>query len=174
MSLPLPEHKPACAFERLNRRFRPALMAFFLRRLGNSAEAEDMTQDVFARLAAMDPARMDSAEAYIFRMAANLLSDRSRREKVRFDFRSTVMADDQHGIDTLDPSRVAAGRQSLDALVAALQELPEVTRTVFVLYRLEHVDRRDIALAFDISPSTVDRHLARAMAHLTRRVGSVE
>jgi len=146
-------------------------MAFFLRRLGHHAEAEDLTQEVFVRLASVDTGRMDSSEAYIFRMAANLLRDRSRREKVRFDYRASAQADEQASFDLLDPSRVAAGRQSLEGLASALRELPEDTRTMFVLYRLEHLDRRDIAAAFETSPSTVDRHLARAMAHLARRMG---
>ena len=68
----------------LSQRFRPALMAFFLRRIRNHAEAEDLTQDVLARLAShastIDPARPD---AYVFQTAANLLRDRWRRAKIR-------------------------------------------------------------------------------------------
>lgn len=169
-----PNNRHASQFEQLARRFRPALMAFFLRRLGNFAEAEDMTQEVFTRLAATDPSRTDSTEAYIFQMAANLLRDRCRREKVRFDFRAEAMADERGGVDMLDPPRFAAGRQSLDVLVAALQELPEMVRTIFVLYRLEHVDRCDIAHAFNVSQNVVDLYLTRAMAYLTRRVKIVE
>lgn len=162
------------SFEYLNRRFRPALMAFFLRRLDSHAEAEDLTQECFVRLAGMDTARLQSAEAYVFQMAANLLRDRSRRERVRFDHRAEAMAADGAGIDILDPLRVAAGRESLAELTAALRELPERTRAIFILYRLESVDKRDIAQAFEISQSTLDRHLVRAMAHLTRRVGGEE
>ncbi|QDH71506.1 RNA polymerase sigma factor [Marilutibacter alkalisoli] len=163
-----PQPQVVAPFEQLNRRFRPALMAFFLRRLGSHAEAEDLTQEVFVRITAMDVGRMTSSEAYIFQMAANLLRDRSRREKVRFDFRADAMADEQSGLDLREPSRVAASRQSLERLESALRALPDTTRNMFVLYRLEHVDRRDIAAAFGTSLSTVDRHLARAMAHLTR------
>jgi RNA polymerase sigma factor (sigma-70 family) len=158
------------AFEQLNRRFRPGLMAFFLRRLGNHAEAEDLTQEVFLRLTGMEMHQMRSAEAYIFQMAANLLRDRSRREKVRFDYRAEAMASDGLGIDVLDPLRVTAGRESLADLTTALKELPERTRVIFILYRLENVDKRDIAQAFEISLSSVERDLTRAMAHLTRRI----
>jgi RNA polymerase sigma factor (sigma-70 family) len=157
-------------FEQLNRRFRPGLMAFFLRRLGNHAEAEDLTQEVFVRLAGMDARQMESAEAYIFRMAVNLLRDRSRREKVRFNYRAEALTADDAGVDLLDPLRVVAGRESLVDLAAALRELPERTRDIFILYRLEHVDKRDIAQGFGISLSTLERHLTRAMAYLTRRV----
>jgi RNA polymerase sigma factor (sigma-70 family) len=145
-------------------------MAFFLRRLGNHAEAEDLTQEVFVRLAGMDSRQMNSAESYIFRMAVNLLRDRGRREKVRFNHRAEALSAEDVGVDLLDPLRVVAGRESLVDLGAALRELPERTRDVFILYRLEHVDKRDIAQAFEISLSTLERHLTRAMAHLVRRV----
>jgi RNA polymerase sigma-70 factor (ECF subfamily) len=168
-SLP-PQAATERTFEQLNRRFRPGLMAFFLRRLGNHAEAEDLTQEVFARLADVEADHMQSPDAYIFRMAANLLRDRRRRELVRFDYRAKAMAAEDAGVDMLDPLRVAAGRESLANLTAALHELPESTRTIFILYRLENVDKRDICQAFEISLSSVERHLVRAIAHLTRRV----
>lgn len=58
------------AIDLLSRRFRPALMAFFARRLADHAEAEDLTQEVFLRLAFLPPDRMTHADAYVFQMAA--------------------------------------------------------------------------------------------------------
>ncbi|MCD9030970.1 sigma-70 family RNA polymerase sigma factor [Luteimonas sp. Y-2-2-4F] len=168
-------YRPAeTAFEGLDLRFRPGLVAFFLRRTGSHAEAEDLTQEVFLRLAGMDTARLQSAEAYIFQIAANLLRDRGRRERVRFDYQADAAAVDGAGIDSLDPLRVTASRETLAGLTAALRELPERTREIFILYRLESASKRDIAEAFGISLSTLDRHLMRAMAHLTRRVEAEE
>jgi RNA polymerase sigma factor (sigma-70 family) len=165
-----PEIEADLSFEQLNRRFRPALMAFFLRRLGNHAEAEDMIQEVFIRLATKESAQVQSPDAYIFRTAVNLLRDRSRREKVRVLHRSEALAADDVGVDYLDPMRVVSGQESLEGLTAALRDLPQITRDIFVLYRLENVDKREIAQAFSISLSTLERHLARAMAHITLRV----
>ena len=63
-------------------------------------------------------------------------------------------------------SRIEAARRSLGALVARLQELPERTREIFILYRIENVPRRDIAQAYELSISTVEKEIARATAHL--------
>lgn len=157
-------------FEQLSRRFRPALMAYFLRRVGGHAEAEDLTQEVFARLVGIEGGRIESSEAYVFSIAGNLLRDRSRRDKVRADYLHQALAEDGAGVDLLDPARVAAGRQSLHQLAGALQALPELTRSVFVLYRLENLGRAEIAQAFGLSSSTVDRHLVRALAALAQCV----
>jgi RNA polymerase sigma factor (sigma-70 family) len=154
----------------LNRTYRPALMAFFLRRLHNHAEAEDMTQDVFVRLAKADRSQMRSAEAYIFQIAANLLRDRARREKYRADYRGDLMADEGVGVDPIDPSRIVGGQQALTVLAASLADLPELTRRIFICHRLESISRRDIASTFRLSEAAVDRHLAKALAFLIARV----
>ena len=160
-------------FEQLNRRFRPALMSFFLRRLSNHAEAEDLTQEVFARLMAMGAENLHQADAYVFQMAANLLRDRGRREKVREAYRFGVLAGDGVGVEPIDPERVLAWRQSLGQIAAALREAPERTRSIFLLYRVEQMKKRDIAETYGISTSAVDKHLMKAMAHLWSRLGSM-
>lgn len=156
--------------DQLNRIFRPALMAYFLRRLRSHAEAEDMTQDVFVRLARADRSEMRSAEAYIFQTAANLLRDRARREKRRFAYRGELMADQSLGVDPIDPGRILSGRASLAELTRALADLPELTRRIFICHRLENISRPAIAEAFGLSESAVDRHLAKAVAFLIARV----
>ena len=156
--------------DQFSRRYRPALMAFFLRRLHNQAEAEDLTQEVFARLIASNSETIQSAEAYIFRVATNILVDRARREKIRADYRSAIWTEDQRGIDPLDAGRVADAREEVAAVVAALKELPERTRSIFILYRLENVDKRSIADSLGISTSAIDKHLMRAYAHVATAV----
>ena len=167
-----PNRDPQSDLSQVSRRFRPALMAFFLRRVRIHAEAEDLTQEVFTRLAATDYETIQSAEAYIFRMANNILLDRARREKVRADYRMSIWADDSLGIDHLSPARIADAREDIAAVVAALQELAERTRSIFILYRLENMDKRSIANSLGISISAIDKHLMRAQAHITRALGS--
>ena len=113
-----------------HREYRPALMAFFLRRVRNYAEAEDMTQEVFIRIAAADRA-MRQADAYVFQVAANLLRDRSRRDRVRGEYAAGVRVIDGAGVELLDLHRVAAGREALALFRDGLAELPERTRQIY-------------------------------------------
>lgn len=156
-----------------DREYRPALMAFFLRRVRNPADAEDLTQEVFIRIAASVTEGIEDAEAYIFQVAANLLKDRARRRKVRDDYAFGLKAEGA-GVETLDPHRVAAGREALSRLVEGIGELPERTRRIFLLFRYENLSRKMIAESFGISTSAVDKHIYRAMAHLMTRVGAPE
>lgn len=153
--------------DHLTRRFRPVLMAFLLRRVRSHADAEDMTQEVFARLASQGRLQMRSPEGYLFQIAANLLRDRSRRMSVRNAYRLDVAQRDGLEIDPLDPLRITGDREALALLCTAVADLPERTRNIFILNRLENIDRRVLADSYGISLSTVDRELARAMAVLT-------
>lgn len=155
------------AVQALHQRFRPALMSFFLRRVRDVMEAEDLTQEVLLRIseraATIDPERPD---AYVFQIAANMLSDRARRYKVRTAYQAEVTALRSGWVDELDPDRVAQGRRSLSTVLAALQALPERTRTIFVLFRLEHMKQREIADTLGLSVRTVEQHVQRASVTL--------
>jgi RNA polymerase sigma factor (sigma-70 family) len=156
-------------FEDLCRRFRPTLLAYFLRRVHDPAEAEDLAHDVFVRLAGVPLEQLHSAHAYIFQVAANLLRDRARRAKVRADYaRSRQAADDPEAVEASapDPERIEEARRSLKALLSRLNELPDRRREIFILYRIENVARHEIARAFDLSISSVEKEVARATAYL--------
>jgi RNA polymerase sigma-70 factor (ECF subfamily) len=157
----------------LNRRYRPALMAFFMRRAASHSDAEDMTQELFAKLAGPQAGAMDNADAYIFQMAANLLRDRGRREKVRASYRASVDAGSAD-LEPLDPARVLLGRESLGEVSDALRELPERTRAIFLLFRLEGMKQSELATLYGISISAVQKHIFKAMTHLTRRMRAGE
>lgn len=151
----------------MSQRFRPALMAFFVRRIRNHAEAEDLTQEVLMRVAergqAIDAGRPD---AYVFQIAANLLRDRGRRQRVRAAYQAGFGAADALSIEERDPDRVLQARQSLTTVMAALKALPERTRTIFILFRLESMKQREIADMLGISVRTVEQHVIRASVHL--------
>jgi RNA polymerase sigma-70 factor (ECF subfamily) len=155
----------------LSREFRPALMAFFLRRVRDHAEAEDLTQEVFSRLSAHPDKVMRSGSAYLFQVAANLLRDRARRQQVRRNYRETLGQIDGDAVELIDPFRVTAARSSIAALRAALDELDPTTSAIFVLYRLEYMSKDVIAEGFGITIRTVEKHLTKAMAQLTARLG---
>lgn len=156
--------------DQLNRRWRPALMSFFLRRVRNHAEAEDLTQEVFARLLTSGERPASSPDAYIFQVAVNLLRDGARRNKVRAEYLRAAGALDEQDIELLDPSRVVGTRDALAACIAGLEALPERTRSIFILYRIENLDLETIAGSFGISKSAVKKHVMKAMAMLMARV----
>ena len=157
----------------MSQRFRPALMAFFVRRIHNHSEAEDLTQEVLLRVAqrgaAIDATRPD---AYVFQIAANLLRDRGRRLKVRAAYQASLGPADAVLVEDRNPDRVLQAKQALATVLAALKQLPDRTRTIFILFRLEGMKQREIADLLGVSARTVEQHVVRASVHLRDRLGS--
>jgi RNA polymerase sigma factor (sigma-70 family) len=157
----------------LDRRFRLPLLAYFSRRASSSAEAEDLTQDVFERVLKSVRSRpVENPEALVFHIAVNLLRDRARRAR-RHGVEETLPAEavtevsDAFTVD-LSPERVVLGELALAEVLAALEKLSPRTREMFYLYRLENRKIREIAELYGISPSAVEKQVARALVQLTR------
>lgn len=158
--------------EQLAARYAGPLRSFFARRIAGSSDAEDLVQDVFVRLARHGRLHeIEHLEGYVFQIARNVLRDRQRRLAVRA-IECREVAD--HVVDdmAISPERVLIGRDALERLVAALQELPVKTRRIFTLYHFEGISQVDISRRLLISLSTVEKHMARANAHLLRRTGA--
>lgn len=164
---------------RLDARFRRPLMSYFLRRVRDHAEAEDLTQQVFLRLLAGhgDLADIEHAEGFVFTVAANLLRDRSRRafrhyeqplDTIDLDLVGEVLAE---AVEARSPERVLLGRESLADALKALDRLGPKTRDIFILHRLENLKHREIAELYGLSASSVEKHVIKATLFLARRYG---
>ncbi len=167
---------PTAALE-LDRWFRGPLVAYFLKRVGNRNEAEDLTQEVFVRLLNHpDKNNGQTIEGYVFTIAANLLRDRAKSVAManHKQTQSLDLLDERDTVTTSlvedrNPERVLVGRQTVQDVLDALSELGERTRDVFILARLESVQHREIATMYGISVSAVEKMMMKAMAHLGAR-----
>jgi RNA polymerase sigma-70 factor (ECF subfamily) len=161
----------------LDRSFRGPLLAYFLKRVKNRNEAEDLTQEVFVRLL-NHPDRNNghTLEGYVFTIAANLLRDRAKsvalahdRQAQSLDLLAEKDAISANLIEDRNPERVLVGKQTVQDVLDALAELGERTRDVFILARLENVQHREIAAIYGVSVSMVEKMMMKAMAHLGAR-----
>jgi RNA polymerase sigma factor (sigma-70 family) len=149
---------------------RPALIKYFLRKCGSVAEAEDLAQDVIVRaLACSDLESPEHAKGYVFRIAVNRWHDRNRRVAthgtvIEWDDSATFASAEETSLE-----HAFEQHQELDRVVAALQELNVRTLDIFMLARLEQMKQAEIAGLFGISVSAVEKHIAKALAHLARR-----
>ena len=161
----------------LDRAFRGPLLAYFLKRVKNRNEAEDLTQEVFVRLL-HHPDRNNghTLGGYVFTIAANLLRDRAKSVTAAHDRRIEsldLLAEKDvfsaNLVEDRSPERVLVGKQTVQDVLDALAELGERTRDVFILARLENVQHREIAAIYGISVSMVEKMMMKAMAHLGAR-----
>jgi RNA polymerase sigma factor (sigma-70 family) len=164
--------------QELDTRFRMPLMAYFVRRTGNRSEAEDLTQETFVRLIASRSFEgVDEANAYVFRVASNLLRDRARvaarrRKHPVFPLETVPVEEIAKSIaEDCGPERVLMGKQRLSEVLGCLDELGERTKSIFILFRLEGMKQKDIAALYGMGLSTVEKQVTLAVLHLARRFG---
>lgn len=137
----------------------------------DQTEIEDMVQEVFERLIKRgNVAGLEHLGGYVFETASSVLTDRLRKRRSRHADAHVTFDDQAHADVDFSPEHVLIGRERLARATAVLLELPERTRVIFVLRRLEGMKYLDIAARLGISTSAVEKHMQRAVLHLAKRV----
>jgi len=155
-------------FTDLYSRYAQDVFRFALFLSGNRALAEDIAAETFARaLTAGDRIRPGSVKAYLLAVARNLFLDWTRTQG-----RATSLSDEHlEAADLMpNPEVVAAGRLDLEAMLAALQHLPERERAALLMSAWDGLPHEQIAAALGCSISAVKVRIHRArlrLRHLT-------
>jgi len=158
------EQTRAAQLERLYREHADRMYGLCLRMSGDATRATELAQDVFVRaweqLDRLEPGT--DAGAWLWRLATNVVlnamrSDRRRVARVAPVAEPALLERAQLG--TPLPVR----RLSLDAAIA---QLPERAREVFVLHDVEGFAGPEVAQMLGVAEGTVRAHLHRARAQL--------
>lgn len=157
----------------LFRSYRAEILAYLTGKLRDPELAADLTQEAFLRYAERAPAEVATIRnnrSYLYRTAHNLAIDHIRRSaRNRVETPGDVVIG-RYASDLPGQEQQTADRQAVRRLHAILAELPERTRRAFILNRVEGMNYNQVALRLGISESSVQKHLARALIHTTRRL----
>ena len=132
------------AFERVYRAHVPRVHGL-ARRMAGPEAADELTQDVFVRV-------------WQNRLAVNVLGERFRALGVK---RDGYLADSEPAHEVI-PAPVRARPDLAMDLDAAIAELPDGARTIFVLHDVEGYRHEEIATMLGISSGTSKSQLHRA------------
>jgi RNA polymerase sigma factor (sigma-70 family) len=147
--------------------YRPALVAYFARRVSSPEEAEDLAHEVLIRLLGRQTtANITEIRPYVFEVAKNVLIDRGRRNRVRCTTSHEPLSDAIPDADHPECERAIMAREQVERVRTSLLELPDRTRSIFILRRLEGMKHQEIAGNLGVSLSTVEKHVRLAVLHL--------
>lgn len=151
-----------------------ALLRFLQQRLGCPDTANDILQKMAEKFLKLhEPSNIDNQRAYLYQTARNEVIDHFRREQRRASYEAHS-AQIQGELDHRNAERVRSATDSLEVLQSALEELPELSREIVYLYRIEGLKQKQIAHQLKLNLSTVEKHLSRALKHCRKRLQQIE
>lgn len=140
---------------------------------GNIADAEDVTQSVFVRLASSGATEIDNIESYLYRAAINGALDLLRRRK------SERQVDLEVAIETVVdgpascPDHQLSNKETAALVRKAITTLSPRSAEMFVLRYIEERDNREIARLLGTSQAVVAVMLHQARAKMKKQFSAM-
>ena len=159
------------------------LRNFIRRRIADPGDVEDILQEVFFELVEayrlMKP--VEKAGAWLFQVARNRIIDRFRKKKPEPLAEISEPSDEGEELSIEDfllspdigPEAAYARTVLMEELEAALDELPEEQRWVFIQHEIEGKSFKEMAAESGVSINTLLSRKRYAVLHLRQRLQSV-
>jgi RNA polymerase sigma factor (sigma-70 family) len=159
------------------------LRKFIRRRVPDPRDAEDILQDVFYALVEANRLLMpiDHVTGWLFRVARNRITDLFRKKRPE-RFSDVVFADEDDELRQFEdllpspdagPEALYARHVLLEELAAAIDELPEEQRAVFVAHELDGRSFKEIARDTGVNVNTLLSRKRYAVLRLRERLQSI-
>lgn len=157
------------AFAAVIERHGPAMFRYARRMLNDHGDAEEVVQDAFvAAWKALPDFRGDSKlRTWLFTLTARKAIDLLRKKRPTPVADETLTGMPAGGSDPVEP---AVRTELLEALDAALAELPDRQRAVWLLREVEEMSYIEISEVLATTPTVVRGQLARARVALQEKL----
>jgi len=154
------------------------LLSFIRGKVSSEADAQDILQDIWFSLSSVvNTSPVEQTGAWLYKVARNKITDkfRKRRESLLDDVFTEDEDGEQDYSEILFPDVATPETEYLknlfwEQLYAALQELPEEQKQVFVWHELEDVPFQEIAERTGVNVQTLVTRKRYAVLHLRKRL----
>lgn len=166
------------AFAELVDRYKNGVFAICFRMVGNTQEAEDLSQEAFIRaynhIDQYDHERKFST--WLFRIATNLSIDFLRRRKTSVSLDTVVPGTEGLSLNTILPDNgelpdeQMVRRENEEMVQSEIKKLPEKYRSAVVLKYIEDLSLKEISDIMDIPVGTVKTRIHRGREMLRKNM----
>ena len=163
---------------------RARLRNFIRRRVPDENDVEDILQDAFYEL--VEAYRMmkpvEQVSAWLFRVVRNRITDLFRKKRPEAmpevvasstDDGETLLLEDLLPSPDAGPEEVYARNVLLEEVDAALDELPDEQREVFIAHELEGYSFKELAAVTGVPVNTLLSRKHYAVMHLRERLQAI-
>ncbi|MET3667639.1 RNA polymerase sigma factor [Caulobacter sp. 1776] len=150
----------------------PALRAWLARRPLAGLEVDDIVQETYAILAALERVdHIQTPRTYMFEVAKSLVLRALRRSRI-VAFETLAEAESlEPPCEAPSPETVAADRQDLTRIAALIAGLPTKCREAFTLRKVLGLSQREVAQRMGVSENTVEKHVGKGIGRLMDALG---
>jgi len=145
-----------------NREFWAGVLKRIARRTGGGADAEDLLHSAYVRLEQYSATNaVANPAAFLVRTAVNIGIDNYRHDRRIYGETRRPLPDRE---DTAAPAdEVVAAKELLSRVVSGINRLPDRTREIFLMHRIDKLEYSEIAGRLGISESAIEKQMAKAM-----------
>jgi RNA polymerase sigma-70 factor (ECF subfamily) len=160
----------------LYREHRDQLLRVLNRKLRNMDDAEEVLQETFIQYQkAARSTDIDNPKAFLFRISSNLAVDlirhrssqRAREEKWTKTYVDETDMDREGEPGQSAQDRQLAAKGDVERVISLLDGLSPKVRRVFVMHKFQEMSHAEVAQTLGIAKSTVEKHMIKALRHLT-------
>ena len=132
----------------------------------NKMAAEDMTHDLFLKLASLDVINGQTAKALLFTTASRMIVDDVRHKTYVRRYERYAM-EQMDSIDTYSVEQKIDNDQMAQVISLQLEEMTPRRADVYTLYFREGLHAKEIAQKLDLSVRTVESHIYQSRKQVT-------
>lgn len=147
----------------------PRLLRSLARKTASREDARDLVHEIFCRMARLGAAgslRLERPQAYLSRIATNLLRDRAKQASRRMT--ASHVAGDDNKLAGVDQQRLLESRDMLMRVEEAMLKLRPRTREIFMAHRIDGLSYAEIAERTGLSVKGVEKQMSKAIAQIDR------
>jgi len=158
------------------------LFGFIRKRVNSTEDAEDILQEVFYQFAG-NTEPIEQASSWLYRVAKNKITDNYRKKKLPLADDLFGSAESEDGIaewkeillaNDSNPEMSLLRNIFWEELKAALDELPENQREVFISHEIEDISFREMEEKTGVPVATLITRKRYAVLHLRKRLANLK
>mgnify|MGYP001791474217 CR=1 FL=1 len=141
------------------------LRNFLFYKTGSLEQSKDLAQEAFIRLwNNVDRVQPGKMKNYLFTIANRLFLDETDHQKVKLKFQYSQKSTE--AMLESNPEYIYRQEEFKESLEAAISDLSEQRRTVFLMSRIDKMANKEIAEALNITVKTVEKHITASLKQL--------
>lgn len=156
------EEKDIGTFKELFDTYYDEIVNFMYYKSGDIETSEDIAQEVFLKVwDNRKNVKKESVQGYLYTIASNLLKNHYKRNSIAFNFSISL----GNNPTSESPDYILEMKEFDKEIQEVLASMPEKSRIVFLLNRIDGLIYKDIATRLHISIKAVEKRMQKALRY---------